>query len=166
MFSLEEVPDGEPLLVVFLSNHCPFVKHLRGPLADFGREFIPRGLHMVGINSNDVEAYPADAPALMAVEVEEAGYPFPYVFDETQAVAKAYGAACTPDFFLYDGERTLVYRGQFDSSRPSLDVPVTGEDLRAAAAAVLAGETPPAEQHPSVGCNIKWKPGNEPNGFI
>ena len=163
--SLDDVPAGEPVLVVFLSNHCPFVKHLRHPLAEFGREYIPRGLHMFGINSNDVEAYPADSPELMAVEIEEAGYPFPYLFDETQAVAKAYVAACTPDFFLYDGERKLAYRGQFDSSRPSLDVPVTGADLRAAVEAVLSGEAPGAEQRPSVGCNIKWKAGNAPAWF-
>ena len=165
LFSLDDLPTGEPVLVVFLSNHCPFVKHLRHELAAFAREYIPRGLHIVGINANDVAAYPADSPAMMAREIEEVGYPFPYLFDESQDVAKAYRAACTPDFFLYDGDRTLVYRGQFDASRPSLDVPVDGSDLRHAADAVLAGRKPSDDQVPSVGCNIKWKPGNQPDYF-
>ncbi len=161
-FGLDDVPAGSPLLVAFLSNHCPYVKHVRHALAEFGRDYLPRGLRIVGINANDVEAYPADSPEMMAAEVEQVGYPFPYLFDESQEVAKAFGAACTPDFFLYDSGRRLVYRGQFDASRPGSDVPVTGEDLRAAVDAVLAGAAPSTEQRPSLGCNIKWKPGNAP----
>ena len=148
------------LLVVFLSNHCPFVKHIADELARFGREYGAKGLAIVGICANDVVHYPDDSPEKMAEEVERRGYTFAYLFDASQDVAKAYQAACTPDFFLYDRGRTLVYRGQFDSSRPSLDVPVTGADLRAACDAVLAGGTPSPSQIPSVGCNIKWKPGN------
>jgi peroxiredoxin len=150
------------LVVAFICNHCPFVKHIREGLARFGRDYADRGLAIVAINSNDAERYPADAPERMAEEVKSAGYVFPYLYDESQAVARAYGAACTPDFFLFDAERRLVYRGQFDGSRPSNRVPVTGADLRAAADAVLAGRPVPADQRASIGCNIKWKPGNEP----
>jgi thiol-disulfide isomerase/thioredoxin len=154
------------LLVMFICNHCPFVKHVRGQLALLGRDYSGKGLGMLAINSNDTAAYPDDSPEKMKAEALEAGYTFPYLFDESQAVAKAFGATCTPDFFLYDGQRRLVYRGQLDDSRPSKyaerDVPVTGRDLRAAIDAVLAGRTPAAEQRPSMGCNIKWKPGNEP----
>jgi peroxiredoxin len=153
------------LLVAVLSNHCPFVKHIAGELAAFASEYQRRGLAIVAINANDVEKYPADSPEKMTEEVRHRGYPFPYLFDESQDVAKAYQAACTPDFFLFDADRRLVYRGQFDASRPSLDVPVTGSDLRAACDAVLAGERPSEEQTPSVGCNIKWKPGNAPAWF-
>lgn len=160
--SLEDFEGAPGLLVMFLCNHCPFVKHLREGLAEFGREYLKRGLGIVAINSNDVERYPADSPEMMAREVAEAGYPFPYLFDETQEVAKAYRAACTPDFFLFDGDRRLVYRGQFDDSRPDNGVPVTGKDLKAAADAVLEGKPVPEEQKPSLGCNIKWKPGNKP----
>ena len=158
--------DGAPaFLVAFLSNHCPFVKHLRTELATFVKDYQPRGLAAVGINANDVHRYPADSPEAMVREVEQVGYTFPYLFDESQDVARAYGAACTPDFFLYDGERRLAYRGQFDSSRPGNNLPVTGDDLRAAVEAVLAGRPPTDEQIPSIGCNIKWKPGNEPDYF-
>lgn len=153
------------LLVVFLSNHCPFVKHVADELAAFGQEYQDKGLAMVGIMANDVENYPADSPEKMIEEVPRRGYTFPYLFDETQLVAKSYRAACTPDFFLFDGDGRLAYRGQFDASRPSNDLPVTGEDLRAAADAVLAGENPPEDQIPSVGCNIKWKEGNAPEYF-
>ena len=163
--SLSDFGDAEALLVVFLSNHCPFVKHLADHLAEFAREYAARGLAVVGINANDVEKYPADSPEQMVKEVERRGYSFPYLFDETQEVAKAYGAACTPDFFLFDGDRRLAYRGQFDDSRPSLDEPVTGADLRGACDIVLAGGKPPADQVPSVGCNIKWRPGNAPDWF-
>ena len=165
-FTRDGVRTGKGLLVAFLCNHCPFVKHIRRGLADFARDYAARGLGIVAINSNDVERYPADSPELMAVEAREAGYVFPYLYDETQEVARAYGAACTPDFFLYGAAGTLVYRGQFDASRPGNEVPVTGGDLRAAADAVLEGRTPPEEgQVPSIGCNIKWKPGREPEGF-
>jgi peroxiredoxin len=160
-----DVQGAAALLVVFLSNHCPYVKHIADQLAVFGREYQARGLAMVGINANDVANHPDDRPERMAEEVARRGYTFPYLFDETQEVAKAYQAACTPDFFLFDGEGRLVYRGQFDPSRPSSDLPPTGGDLRAACDAVLAGRAPSQEQVPSVGCNIKWKPGNSPRWF-
>jgi peroxiredoxin len=163
--SLADFADAPALLVIFLSNHCPFVKHIADELGRFSREYEGKGLAMVGICSNDVATHPDDSPENMAREVERRGYAFPYLFDESQEVAKAYQAACTPDFFLYDGARRLVYRGQFDDSRPSNDVPVTGADLTAACGAVLGGELPSAEQRPSVGCNIKWKAGNAPAWF-
>ena len=150
------------LLVVFICSHCPFVRHLRAGFAAFAREYQPRGLGVVAINSNDIAAYPQDGPDAMRAEAAELGYVFPYLLDATQAVAKAYHAACTPDFFLFDRERRLAYRGQFDDSRPGNGRPVTGADLRAAADAVLAGRAPAAEQFPSLGCNIKWRPGNAP----
>ena len=154
--SLADFADKKWLLVVFMCNHCPFIKHLRKELAEFGNEYLEKGLGVVGISSNDVANYPDDSPAKMVEEAAEAGYRFPYLYDESKAVAKAYKAACTPDFFLFDGDMTLVYRGQFDDSRPGNDVPVTGADLRAACDQVLAGEPVPAEQKPSIGCNIKW----------
>ena len=158
--------DGAPaLLVVFLSNHCPFVKHLADHFAGVASEYRARGVAVVGINANDVVNYPDDSPGKMVDEVMRRGYDFPYLFDESQEVAKAYRAACTPDFFVFDGDRRLVYRGQYDGSRPSLDVPVTGADLRAALDAVLGGGAPAGEQLRSVGCNIKWKAGNEPGWF-
>lgn len=163
--ALSDFAAAPALLVVFLSNHCPFVKHIADALAAFGREYGEKGLAMVGINANDVALHPDDSPERMKDEVALRGYTFPYVFDESQVVAKAYQAACTPDFFLFDGERRLVYRGQFDRSRPGNDVPVTGRDLRRACDAVLAGEVVSGEQTPSLGCNIKWKPGNEPAWF-
>ena len=163
--SLDDFADAPALLIVFLSNHCPFVKHIARGLADFAREYDARGLAVVGICANDVSTHPDDSPEMMAREVERRGYTFPYLFDESQEVAKAYGAACTPDFFLYDREKKLAYRGQFDASRPSLDIPVTGADLRVAAEAVLAGRPVATEQVPSVGCNIKWRPGNAPAWF-
>ncbi len=148
-----------------MCNHCPFVKHLADALAQFAAEYMQRGLAVVGINSNDVANYPADSPEQMVREAEERGYSFPYLYDETQEVAKAYHAACTPDFFLFDGDRKLVYRGQFDSSRPDSGIPITGADLRAAVEAVLAGKQPSEKQTPSIGCNIKWIPGKEPEYF-
>ena len=163
--SLDDFHDSPALLVAFLCNHCPFVKHIASALASFAKEYEEKGLAVVAINSNDVASHPADSPEKMVEEVEARGYTFPYLFDESQEVAKAYGAACTPDFFLYGRNRRLRYRGQFDPSRPSLDVPVTGADLRAACDAVLAGEEPSGAQVPSVGCNIKWKPGNAPAWF-
>jgi len=159
---LADFAEAPALLVVFLCNHCPFVKHLRAGLARFARDYQPRGLAMLGINSNDVKAYPDDAPAKMAEEVKNAGYTFAYLYDESQAVAKAYQATCTPEFFLFDRERRLVYRGQFDDSRPSNGKPVTGADLRAAADAVIGEKPVGSDQRPSVGCGIKWKPGQEP----
>jgi thiol-disulfide isomerase/thioredoxin len=163
--SLDDFAESPALLVMFLSNHCPFVKHVAGALAEFGREYAGKGLAIVAINANDVANYPDDSPEKMVEEVEWRGYTFPYLFDESQEVAKAYQAACTPDFFLYDGERKLAYRGQFDGSRPGSDEPITGRDLRRACDAVLAGAIPSGEQIPSVGCNIKWKPGNNPPWF-
>ena len=153
------------LLVMFICNHCPYVIHIRDGLAAFGRDYQARGLAMVAINSNDVSAYPDDRPEKMVAERRRAGYVFPYLYDETQAVARAYRASCTPDFFLFDREQKLVYRGQFDDSRPSSPRPVTGADLRAAADAVLAGRALGGEQRPSIGCNIKWKPGGAPDYF-
>jgi hypothetical protein len=141
------------------------VKHIASGLAEFAREYRGRELAIVGINANDPASHPDDGPQAMSGEVRARGYVFPYLFDETQDVAKAYGAACTPDFFLYDGDGRLAYRGQFDASRPSLDVPVTGADLRAAADAVLTGRKPGAVQNASLGCNIKWRPGNAPAWF-
>ena len=165
LVSLRQFKDAPALLVMFICNHCPFVKHIRRGLAQFARDYQARGVAIVAINSNDVASYPEDSPARMADELRQAGYTFPYLYDETQAVAKAYGAACTPDFFLFDRERRLVYRGQFDDSRPSNGRPVTGADLRAAADAVLAGRPVPQDQRASIGCNIKWKPQNEPEYF-
>ena len=157
---------GKPaLLVMFMCNHCPFVVHVADELARLGSEYIGRGVAVVGINSNDTATHPADSPERMVAEAEERGYAFPYLFDETQAVAKSYRAACTPDFFLFDQDRKLVYRGQLDDSRPGNGVPVTGKDLRMALDAVLGGKKPADEQRASLGCNIKWKAGNEPEYF-
>ncbi len=153
------------LLVAFICNHCPFVEHIRAGLAQIGREYQARGVAVVAISSNDVGTHPQDGPAKMAAEARTAGYTFPYLYDETQAVAKAYRAACTPDFFLFDTSRRLVYRGQLDDSRPGSRLPVTGADLRAAIEAVLAGKAASPNQKPSIGCNIKWKPGNAPDYF-
>ncbi len=163
LHSLEEVAGENGLVVMFICNHCPFVVHIRRGLAQFGRDYARSGLGVVAISANDVDHYPADSPAKMAEEIETAGYVFPYLYDETQEVAAAYRAACTPDFFLFDGDLKLVYRGQFDASRPSNGEAVTGEDLRAAADRVLRAEPVPANQTPSIGCNIKWKPGQEPD---
>jgi peroxiredoxin len=158
----DDFKDAPALLVAFICNHCPFVKHIRTEFANFAREYQRQGLAVVAINSNDTHAYPQDAPPAMAEEARSAGYTFPYLFDETQKTAQAYKAACTPDFFLFDSTRRLVYRGQFDASRPGNKLPVTGADLRAACDAVLARAPVPQDQKPSIGCNIKWKPGNEP----
>lgn len=156
---------GRPLVVAFVCNHCPFVKHIRAGLAQFGRDYGVRGLAIVAISSNDVSTHPADSPEKMREEKRDAGYTFPYAFDATQAVAKAYGAACTPDFFLFDAAHRLAYRGRFDAARPEQPTPVTGSDLRAAVDAVLAGKSYDGPQHGSLGCNIKWTPGNEPAWF-
>lgn len=157
---------GKPaLLVIFLCNHCPYVKHVADELARFTSEYLAKGVAVVGISSNDVANYPADSPEQMAAEAEARGYRFPYLYDETQDVAKAYRAACTPDFYLFDRDQRLVYRGQFDASRPDSGIHVTGADLRAALDAVLASKAVPAEQRPSIGCNIKWKPGAAPDYF-
>jgi peroxiredoxin len=162
--ALDDFKDAPAVLVAFICNHCPYVQHIREGFARFARDY-ERGLAIVAINSNDVSQYPADSPQRMAEEIEKAGYVFPYLYDESQAVAKAYRAACTPDFYLFDGRRRLVYRGQFDDSRPGSERPVTGRDLREAVDAVLAGRPLPADQRPSLGCNIKWKRGKEPDYF-
>lgn len=150
------------LLVMFICNHCPFVKHIRDELAKLPRDYAARGLAVVGICSNDPDHYPQDNFDAMADEARDAGWTFAYLHDADQAVASAYRAACTPDFFLFDGKRRLVYRGQLDDSRPTNGVPVTGRDLRAAIEATLQGAPVPGEQRPSIGCNIKWIPGREP----
>jgi peroxiredoxin len=165
MVSLADFKGAPALVVMFICNHCPYVKHLRAGLAQLGRDYLPRSVAIVGINANDVANYPADSPARMAEEAKAAGYGFPYLYDEAQAVAKAYRAACTPDIYLFDREQRLAYRGQFDDSRPGNNLPVTGKDLRAALEAVLAGKPVSSTQKPSIGCNIKWKPGNEPDYF-
>jgi peroxiredoxin len=156
---------GKPLLVMFICNHCPFVKHVVDELSRLAADYLPRGVAVVAINANDPLAYPQDAPPEMKALAEREGWEFPFLFDETQEVAKAFEAACTPDFFLFDGEGMLVYRGQLDASRPGSEIPVTGEDLRAALDAVLAGRPALENQAPSVGCNIKWRPGNAPPYF-
>jgi peroxiredoxin len=155
--TLADFDDRSAILVMFICRHCPYVTHVRPALADLGREFASSALGIVAIGSNDPDAYPLDAPESLAAEAVEAGYVFPYLFDETQEVAKAYTAACTPDFFLFDGELRLVYRGELDDSRPGNGKPVTGAALRAAIDAVLDGRTPSGQQVPSMGCNIKWK---------
>lgn len=160
--TLDSLAVGKALLIAFICNHCPFVRHLRLELARLARESSQRGLVTVAIASNDVAIYPQDGPAGMAEEAREAGYGFPYLFDATQQVARAYHAACTPDFFLFDAGRRLVYRGQFDDSRPGNGMAVSGADLRAACDAALAGKLVPAAQKPSIGCSIKWKKGNAP----
>ncbi|MCC6493320.1 MAG: thioredoxin family protein [Pirellulales bacterium] len=161
----DDFRDAPALLVVFMCNHCPFVVHVADELARLTAEYMARGVAVVGINANDASQYPADSPERMVAEAEARGYQFPYLYDETQEVARAYHAACTPDFFLFDKNRRLFYRGQMDDSRPQSGIPVTGRDLRLALDAVLAGEDPPASQHASLGCNIKWRPGNEPDYF-
>ena len=164
-FSLADFKHAPALLVIFMCNHCPYVKHVRDGLAKLARDYSARRVTVVGINSNDVANYPADSPLKMAEEAASAGYSFPYLYDETQAVAKAYKAACTPDLYLFDKDQRLVYRGQFDPSRPGNGIPATGKDLREALDAVLAGKPVAPNQKPSIGCNIKWKPGNEPEYF-
>ena len=163
--SLADLNSQAALAVIFMCNHCPYVVHIRAGLAKLAHDYIPRGVGFVGINANDAKNYPADSPARMKDEVKAAGYIFPYLYDETQTVAKAYRAACTPDIFLFDKDRKLVYRGQFDDSRPGNGRPVTGRDLRAALDAVLAGKPAPEPQTASMGCNIKWKAGNAPDYF-
>lgn len=157
---------GAPaLLVMFICNHCPYVKHVQAGMAQMAADFQAKGVAVVAISSNDVENYPDDSPENMRAEARTAGYSFPYLFDESQAAARSFRAACTPDFFLFDGQRRLVYRGQMDDARRGNDLPVTGKDLRAALDAVLGGRPVSTHQVPSLGCNIKWKPGNEPDYF-
>ena len=175
-FALPEVSTGKTvcladfagkkvLLVMFLSRHCPYVKHVQEYLAALARAYSIKDLGLVAVASNDADKYPDDAPGSLAAQAKETGFAFPYLYDRDQAAAKAFRAACTPDFFVFDAGRRLVYRGQLDDSRPGNDKPVTGKDLRAALDAVLADQPAPADQRPSAGCNIKWKPGNEPDYF-
>lgn len=162
MHSLAEFAGKRALLVMFICNHCPFVKLVADELAKIGREYQAKGAGVVAISANNVATHPEDSPQKMVEEAKRRGYTFPYLYDETQKTALAYHAACTPDFFLYDAGRKLVYRGQLDGARPGNGVAVTGNDLRAALDALLAGKSVSPEQKPSIGCNIKWKPGNEP----
>jgi len=163
--SLADFAGAPALLVMFICNHCPFVKHVQAKLVELAREFRKRGVAIAAINANDWTAYPDDSPERMAQEAREHGYDFPYLYDETQATARAYRAACTPDFFLFNAERRLVYRGQMDDSRPGNNVPVTGKDLSRAVDALLSGQPVDPNQRPSIGCNIKWRTGNEPEYF-
>lgn len=160
--STDDLADARALLVAFLCNHCPYVRHVEEGVAALARDYQPRGVAVVGICSNDTEAYPDDRPEGLAEQAERAGFTFPYLVDTSQEVAQAFHAACTPDFFLFGPDRRLVYRGELDGARPGNDEPVTGASLRAALDAVLAGQEVPGEQQPSMGCSIKWKPGNAP----
>ncbi len=162
---LAALAGSKALLVIFMCNHCPYVKHVAEQLKSLSDDYMPQGLAVVAISSNDADKYPDDSLQAMAIEKSERGYQFDYLFDESQEVAQNYAAACTPDFYLFDNEQKLAYRGQLDSSRPKSDIPVTGEDLRAAIDAVLSGQSPSEQQTPSIGCNIKWKEGNEPQYF-
>lgn len=163
--SLDDFSEKKGLLVMFICNHCPYVKHVRHELARIGKDYQDSPIGIVAINANDADAYPDDAPEAMKAEAEQVGYVFPYLHDETQEVAASYTAMCTPDFFLFDEDRKLVYRGRLDGSRPNTDTPVTGEELRAAMDAVAEGRAVSEEQLPSMGCSIKWRPGNEPAYF-
>ena len=160
---LTDFEDAKALVVAFICNHCPFVKHIQDELARFGRDYLDRGVAMVAISANDAESYPADAPARMKEVAERVGYVFPYLYDESQQTAKAYRAACTPEFYLFDGDQKLAYRGRFDGARPGNREAVTGADLRQATDAVLDGRPAQSDQIPSMGCNIKWRRGNEPD---
>ncbi|MBN1652545.1 MAG: thioredoxin family protein [Deltaproteobacteria bacterium] len=162
---LNDFKDAPALLVIFLCNHCPYVKHIRFKLAEVADEYITKGVAIVGINANDAVKYPEDTPDKMVEEVRKTGYIFPYLYDASQQVAKAYRAACTPEFYLFDRDRRLVYRGQFDDSRPGNAHPITGSDLKAAMDAVLQNRVVSIDQKPGIGCNIKWRPGNEPDYF-
>jgi len=158
--------EGAPaLLVMFICNHCPYVQHVAYTVAKLAREYQKKGVAVVGINSNDAQKYPADSPAMMRQEIKRVGYTFPYLYDESQSVAKVYRAACTPEFYVFDKQQKLIYRGRFDGSSPGNPVPPTGNELAAALDAVLAGKAPSTDQKPSMGCNIKWRPGNEPDYF-
>lgn len=162
---LKDFKGNKALLVMFICNHCPYVKNLKEELVKYASDYMPKGVGVVAISSNDVENYPDDSPEKMKEDAEKYGYPFPYLYDEEQEVAKEYMAACTPDFFLFDEKMKLYYRGQFDDSRPKSDIEPTGKDLRKATDKVLSGEPIPDKQVPSIGCNIKWKKGNEPDYF-
>jgi peroxiredoxin len=155
--ALNELKSDQATVIMFICNHCPFVKHVNAQLVQLAQDYQPQGVAFVAISANDVENYPEDSPEKMKAYAEELGYPFPYLYDESQDVARAYKAACTPDFYIFDGDLKLVYRGQLDDSRPKSDIPVTGADIRAALNNILAGQPVDANQRPSLGCNIKWK---------
>ena len=163
--SLADLKDAPTLLVMFICNHCPYVQHVAYTIAKVGRDYQKKGLAVVAINSNDAQSHPADSPAMMRQEVKRVGYTFPYLYDESQSVAKAYRAACTPEFYVFDKQRKLAYRGRLDGSSPGNPVPPSGNELTAALDAVIAGKSPSPDQKPSMGCNIKWKQGNEPDYF-
>lgn len=163
--SLDDFKGKKGLLVMFICRHCPYVQHIKTELGKIGRECVSKGVGVVAISSNDAKEYPDDAPAKLKEMAVEEGCNFPFLYDETQGVAKAYGAACTPDFFLYDAGLALFYRGQLDDSRPGNGKPLTGKDLLGAMEALLTARRAPEDQRPSIGCNIKWKPGNEPSYF-
>lgn len=163
--SLHDFKGAPALLVTFICNHCPYVQHVAYSLAKLAKEYQGKGVAVVGINSNDAQKYPSDSPAMMKEEVKRVGYTFHYLYDQSQEVAKAYRAACTPEFYVFDKDRKLVYRGRFDASNPGNAIAPSGEDLRRALDAALSGKPVPADQKPSMGCNIKWKPGNEPDYF-
>lgn len=165
MFNFSQMKGKAGYVIAFICNHCPFVKHLKKEFSTFAQDVLAQNIHTIAINSNDVEKYPDDSLEKMKEDKEMFHYAFPYLLDESQEVAKLYRAACTPDFYLFDANKTLVYRGQFDASRPENGIPVTGEDLRQAITHLLAGNPPLTQQRPSIGCNIKWKPGQEPNYF-
>ncbi|MEX2496694.1 MAG: thioredoxin family protein [Woeseia sp.] len=165
VWSLDGAAGADAYLVMFICNHCPFVKHVREQLARLGKDYASRNVAAFAVNSNDYDAQPDDSPEKMREEAKSWGYTFPYLVDRDQSVAKAYRAACTPDFYVFDGSRRLVYRGQLDDSRPSNDEPITGRDVRAALDAILAGKQVQQDQTPSIGCNIKWRPGNAPEYF-
>ena len=155
--SLNELKSDQATVVMFICNHCPFVKHVNAQLVQLAKDYQPKGITFIAISSNDVENYPEDSPEKMKKYAQKLGYPFPYLYDESQDVAKAYRAACTPDFYIFDGNLKLAYRGQLDDSRPKSDIPVNGADIRAALDNILAGQPVSANQKPSLGCNIKWK---------
>jgi peroxiredoxin len=165
VMSLADFKEKQALLMMFICNHCPFVVHVQEELARVGRDYQDKDIAIVAVSANDADNYPDDAPALLKERAEQLGYAFPYLYDESQSTAKAYSAACTPDFFLFDADRKLVYRGQMDGSRPGNNIPVTGVDLRRAIDALLDGQSISTDQTPSIGCNIKWKEGNEPDYF-
>jgi peroxiredoxin len=163
--SLSDFRDKKALVVIFMCNHCPYVKHVASELTRVSNDYMPKGVGFVGISSNDIVAHPDDSPEMMKLEAAKQGYAFPYLYDADQSVAVAYKAACTPDIFVFDSSHRLVYRGQLDDSRPKTDKPLTGKDLRSALDSLLAGETVASEQRPSIGCNIKWINGGEPEYF-
>lgn len=163
--SLSDFRDKKALVIIFMCNHCPYVKHVAPELTRVSNEYMPKGVGFIGINSNDVIAHPEDNPEMMKAEVAKQGYKFPYLYDAEQSIAIAYNAACTPDIFVFDSDHRLVYRGQLDDSRPKTDKPLTGKDLRDALECILAGKVVSSEQRPSIGCNIKWKEGSEPEYF-